>query len=98
MRKFLAVAFLLLMAGPLWAADKAAPVPASKTVAGDEDDARDRLGERFTSQGRGISFRPPLGGVQTKRTPIAAEIVRYSAADEKWSLNVSMLNFDKPAK
>lgn len=98
MGKFCTVALLLLGACPLFAADKAAPLPASKTVANDDEDVRDRLGERFTSQGRGISFRPPIGGAQIKRTPIGADIVRYSAADEKWSLNVSMLTFDKPAK
>src|SRR5436853_731413 len=98
MGKIWTIALLLLAAGPIWAAERAAPAPASKKVAADEDDISDRLGERFTSQGRGISFRPPVGGVQTKRTPIGAEIVRYSAADEKWSLNVSMLSFEKPAK
>ena len=97
MRRIWTVALLLLAAGPIWGADKAAPLPASKTVA-DEDDVRDRLGERFTSQGRGISFRPPIGGAQIKRTPIGADIVRYTSADEKWSFNVSMLTFEKPAK
>src|SRR6266850_157152 len=94
MRKFWIIALLLLAAGPIWAVDKAAP----KAAGADEDDVRDRLGERFTSQGRGISFRPPLGGAQIKRTPIGTDIVRYTAADEKWSLNVSMLTFDKPTK
>src|SRR3954469_8629113 len=93
MRKSFVVALLLLAAGPIWAADK----PAPKNGAA-EDDVRDRLGERFTSKGRGISFRPPVGGAQMKRTPIGTDIVRYSASDEKWSLNVSMLTFDKPAK
>src|SRR2546423_1566377 len=101
MRNFWAVLLLLLAAGLISAAAKAAakaaPLPASKTPA-DEDDVRDRLGERFTSQGRGISFRPPVGGAQIKRTPIGTDIVRYTAADEKWSLNVSMLSFEKPAK
>src|SRR4051812_26366954 len=100
MRRFWTIALMLLGGGPIWA-DAPAPsnarTPASKIVA-DEDDFRDRLGERFTSQGRGISFRPPIGGAQMKRTPIGTDIVRYSAADEKWSLNVSMLTFEKPAK
>jgi hypothetical protein len=99
MRKFWAVLLLLLTATPLWAAEipasKSAPKPAAAT---DEEDVRDRLADRFTSLGRGISFRPPMGGVQMKRTPIGADIVRYSAADEKWSLNVSMLALEKPAK
>jgi len=94
MRKLWIVALLLVAASALFAADK----PASKTVAADEEDIRDRLGERFTSQGRGISFRPPLGGAQNKRTAIGTEIVRYSASDEKWSLNVSMLTFEKPMR
>ncbi|HEV8292683.1 MAG TPA: hypothetical protein VGP94_12205, partial [Tepidisphaeraceae bacterium] len=94
MRKFWIVALLLLATAAIWAADKAAP----KTANADEEDVRDRLGERFTSQGRGISFRPPIGGAQIKRTPIGTDIVRYSAADEKWALNVSMLTFEKPAK
>jgi hypothetical protein len=94
MRNFWMVALLFLAAGPTWAADKAAP----KAANADEDDVRDRLGERFTSKGRGISFRPPLGGAQMKRTPIGTDIVRYSEADEKWSLNVSMLTFQKPTK
>src|SRR5882672_2812851 len=104
MRKLWAVLLLLPAAGAIWAADKAAPdkatadKTAAKAAGADEEDVRDRLGDRFTSRGRGISFRPPVGGVQMKRTPIGADIVRYSAADEKWSLNVSMLTFDKPNK
>jgi hypothetical protein len=94
MKKFWIVALFLLAVSALWAADK----PASKSTPADEDDIRDRLGERFTSRGRGISFRPPIGGAQMKRTPIGTDIVRYSASDEKWSLNVSMLTFDKPMR
>src|SRR4051794_30802137 len=99
MRKFWAVLLLLLTATPLWAAEipasKSAPKPAAAT---DEEDVRDRLADRFTSLGRGVSFWAAMGGVQMKRTPIGADIVRYSAADEKWSLNVSMLALEKPAK
>ena len=94
MRKLWIVALLLVAASAVWAADK----PAPKSASADEDDVRDRLGERFTSQGRGISFRPPIGGAQIKRTPIGTEIVRYSASDEKWSLNVSILTFEKPMR
>jgi len=94
MKKLWIVALFLPAAGPLWAADK----PASKTTPADDDDIRSRLGERFTSRGRGISFRPPIGGTQMKRTPIGTDIVRYSGADEKWSLNVSMLTFEKPMR
>src|SRR5438093_9095434 len=97
MRRFWIVALLLVMAAPMRAADKAAKA-APKAAGADEDDVRDRLGERFTSRGRGISFRPPIGGAQIKRTPIGTDIVRYSAADEKWSLNVSMLTFEKPMR
>src|SRR5258706_6842187 len=93
MRKLWIVA-VVRVGGRAWGGGKAGP----KAGGGDEGDGRDRLGERFTSQGRGISFRPPLGGAQIKRTPIGTDIVRYTAADEKWSLNVSMLTFDKPTK
>jgi hypothetical protein len=99
MRNTWIVALLLMGAGALWAVDEPkGKAPAGKAAAADQDDVRDRLGERFTSRGRGVSFRPPIGGAQIKRTPIGMEIVRYSAADEKWSLNVSMMTFDKPVR
>jgi hypothetical protein len=85
--------WILLLALGMWRMAWAAPAKPA-----DQDDVRDRLGERFTSRGRGISFRPPMGGAEAKRTAIGTDIVRYSDADEKWALNVSMMTFEKPTK
>src|SRR5258705_4128938 len=56
----------LVMMG-IWCAE-AHPTWAAPAKTGDEEDVRDRLGERFTSRGRGIRFRPPIGGTEIKRT------------------------------
>lgn len=43
-------------------------------------------------------FRPPLGGAQTRRLGFGEEIVQYSNVDEKWSLKVSRMILDRPAR
>jgi len=56
-----------------------------------------RLGEPFVSRAAGITFKPPAGGVQTRRMGYGEEIVQYSNTDEKWSLKVSRVSFDRAA-
>jgi hypothetical protein len=63
----------------------------------DEEDVRDRLGERFTSRG-GDQFSAADGGRRSSGRRLARTSFATAAADEKWSLNVSMLTFEKPAK
>src|SRR5687767_15036739 len=98
MRYLLVIALLFGGAGLLRAADEKVEKKAATPAAVEEEDIRDRLGERFTSRGRGISFRPPLGGTEIKKAAIGVEIVRYVGADEKWSLNVSLMTFEKPTR
>jgi hypothetical protein len=63
-----------------------------------DDSPADRLGVEFSSQAAGLSFRPPAGGTMIRRAGIGRDIVTYTNADEKWSLKVSQLYFEKPAR
>lgn len=65
---------------------------------GADDSPADRLGEMFVSKAAGVSFRPPAGGVMSRRLGIGKEIVSYANTDEKWSLKVSQVYFEKPAR
>ncbi len=62
------------------------------------DDPAQRLGELFSSRAAGIAFRPPAGGVQSRRLGFGSEIVQYSSAEDKWTLKVSRLIFEKPTE
>ena len=56
------------------------------------------LGERFVSAAGGISFRAPADAKRIKPTAVGKTIVQYYNAEERWSLAVQRLMFDKPTK
>ena len=87
----------LMRVWPLVALVIAAGLPAVPGRAAEES-AADRLGEPFSSRAAGITFRPPAGGVMSRRAGIGKDIVSYANAEEKWSLKVSQIYFEKPAQ
>jgi hypothetical protein len=62
------------------------------------DDAGSFLASRYESRAAGISFRPPAGGERIKPAVIGTNIVQFSNRDDRWSLNVTQLVFDKPSR
>src|SRR5688572_28709049 len=58
----------------------------------------DNLGDRFTTLAGGITLRPPRGATAIKPKSVGSTIAQFVNKDENWSLNVSRLYLDKPAR
>ena len=56
------------------------------------------LGERFVSAAGGISFRAPADAKRIKPSAVGTTIVQYYNAEDRWSLAVQRLIFEKPTK
>lgn len=60
--------------------------------------AESPLGERFVSAAGGISFRAPADAKRIKPSAVGTTIVQYYNAEDRWSLAVQRLIFEKPTK
>jgi hypothetical protein len=69
------------------------PLPPVPTSPEDE-----YLAERFTTMAGGISLRPPQGATAIRPRSVGSTIAQFVNKDENWSLNVSRLFLDKPAR
>lgn len=65
-----------------------------------EDDVRSLLDKPFVSPAAGISFKPPVGGIEQRRLGVGDQVpfVTYSNTDERWTLKATMIRTDKPMK